>query len=158
MALSQTPRRKKALFAGLGVVALAFVLTVIVTVRQRQVNADVATSGATLENLDKTMSVVVKTVDANGAGVKSFLDANIDTNGNCTVDADEASTGTVGETEDDGTGTLDLLYDTNYTITASSEADVRKGTQGVAIGNSTTTTCAKAIAAPNSDPLPITVK
>jgi hypothetical protein len=157
MALSNTPRRKKALLYGLGLVGLALVLTVAVTVQRRQINADVVDTGASLENIDQSLDLLVKAVDDAGNPVAAFLDANID-DGNCTVDDGEAGIGVIGETAEDGTGTLSLAYDTNYTITATAKNDARTGTVGAEIGNGTTVACAKTFAAPNGQPLIIEVK
>lgn len=157
MDLKNTPRRKKTLLLSLGVVGLVLVTAVAVTVQRRLVSADVATTGATLENLDDTLALLVKTVDDKGNPVPAFIDANVD-DGNCTVDAYEADNGVVGETADDGTGVIDLAYDTNYTITATAKNDTRTGTNGVEIGSGVTVACAQRILAPNTEPLTIKVK
>lgn len=157
MALSNTPRRKKALLSILGLVGLVLVLTVAVTIQRRQISADVIDTGANLENIDQSFDLLVKAVDDAGNPVAAFLDANLD-DGNCTVDDSEAGVGVIGETTEDGTGILSLTYDANYTITATAKDDARTGTTGVEIGNGTTVACAKAFAAPNSQPLTIEVK
>jgi hypothetical protein len=157
MDLKNTPRRKKALLLSLGVVGLALVLTVAVTVQRRLVSADVDTTGATLETLNDTLSLLVKTTDDKGNPVAAFLDANVD-DGNCTVDDYEVSNGVVGETATDGTGVLDLAYDVNYTITATAKDDTRVGTSGVEVGSGVTVACAQRILAPNTEPLTIKVK
>lgn len=157
MDLSNTPRRKKALYLGIGAISLALVLTVVTLVRQNTVGADVTDNGATLETIDETLALLVKTVDDKGNAVPAFVDANID-DGNCTVDDYELSNGVVGETGEDGTGTLELTYDVNYTISALAKDDNRMGTAGVEIGNGTTVACAKAVLAPNTEPITIEVK
>lgn len=158
MNLSQTPRRKKMLYSGLGALALALVVTTVVTVQRNQIKADVASTGVTTDNLTRTLDLLVKVVDEKGNAVPAFLDANVDANSDCVVDVSEEGTGVLGDTQDDGTGTLALDYAANYTITATAKSDERKGTLGVATGATVATGCAKAVPSNNKEPLTITVR
>lgn len=157
MELSKTPRRKKALLYSLGVVGLALALAVVVTVQRREISADVASDGLTIEDVQGGFNLLVKVVDANGSAVPAFLDANIDTDGNCSVDDNESGLGVVGETEVDGSGSLSLEHDVSYTITASAKDDNRKGTAGVALGSASKAACAQSVNAGQTEPIEIKV-
>lgn len=157
MDLNQTPRRKRILGLSIGVVALAALLAVVVTVQQRQISADTAADIELDTNFGDFTDVLVKVVGKDGQPRQAFVDALVDLNGNCTIDTDETD-GVTGEAGDDGTAVLSLTNEQTFIIKAEDVNSAGTGTVGVAVGPTINAeSCMKLVREANTDPIVVTL-
>ena len=155
MAWSDVPRSKKVLILSLSVLVLAIGLAYFGTGGGKSPSADVNTDNTLLDaGLDSdSITVLVKATNADGTPRQAFVDALVDNDANCTVDAGERD-GYTGETEADGT--LRMSLPSGYYVLRGTDIDSSAtGDVAIAVGAVSGASCMQAVPVANTEPVTI---
>lgn len=143
MKWSQLLPRQKRLYIIVGLVGLAGLAIVINSIRQA--GADISSNGVNLDSgqFDRTVAIQLTTVK-DGAAAGAFLDV-----------FDETGNGTLGETDDQGLGTVQLPAGC-YKVQATDKNSPAIGSVQLVVGDATGCP-AGAVAVTTANPSPITI-
>ncbi len=155
MGWSDVPRSKKVLILSLSVLILAIGLAYFGSGGSKAPSADVNTDSTLLDtglNSD-AITVLIKATGTDGTPKQAFVDALVDNDASCTVDAGERD-GYTGETEADGTVRMSLPSG-YYVLRGTDVASSATGDVAIAVGSVSGTSCMQAVPVANTEAVTI---